>query len=170
MRSNHFYFVTELSIIRCHKRLKLCNNKLERGNKSLKKKESPLRRRRYWKSNKFLTQISQILSLSALIAGKDYTMIKKAFFIIIIFAIFSHELLFIFIFFRCSPLNREERKLWIEPNDCQIKSNLLDHCGLMLEFKHSVVNITKDFVTLTFNLFTKNSFSRSFFLYRNRNK
>lgn len=55
LRSNHFYFVTQTFPIRCHKRLELHNIGPSRWRRSI-----------YWKSNKFLTQIWRILSLSAL--------------------------------------------------------------------------------------------------------
>lgn len=71
LRSNHFYFVTQTFLIRCHKRPELRNTSWggkRRRRRWRRKEKSPSRWRRwiYWKSNKFLTQIWRILSLSAL--------------------------------------------------------------------------------------------------------
>lgn len=128
MRSNHFYFVTETFFIRCHKRLKLCNIKDRSGRGrggeewevvcvgGVERIRNRFRWRRYWKSNNFMTQIQQILSLLALMACKDYTMIKKS---------FSSSL-----FLLCWVIGYSEdniRKLWVRAIACQIKNNLLEN-------------------------------------------
>lgn len=127
LRSNHFYFVTQTFPIRCHKRLELHN--IERGKK---KRPSRWRRSIYWKSNKFLTQIWRILSLSALMVGKD----KESF--------FHHH-------YCCHSASWTKiMKLYgLKRARCRIKNNLLENLlssNFQIEFFGFVVASSSDII------------------------